>query len=210
MTPQKEPIEIEAEPVLEEAEAVAVPAAFHFRFMAFFMDVVLVLSVVALLYFQWIVPTYFPKEWALLQQEMDNYAEAVADAEAAGETPPEPPRPELMPELQTALLVYTLLFPAAIWVYFATSLSLFSGTTLGKRTFNLRVIARDGSPQLGFVRIWLRSGLSALFLLVATPFGWINFILPAFNKNRLTGHDYLSKTMVIKDRGITLKKRALS
>ncbi len=170
------------------------------RFVAFLLDILLAAVLIVFVNVKFLLPQRFPDEVRVLS----HYFYEVQAASAEGKQ--NPPPPEITAGIQ-GMLVYSInMTILLLWFYFAINGFFFRGSSLGKRVFRIAVVDGLTYMPVGFLQNISRSGLKAatLFYFFPVPF-FITYFLIFFNKNRLTGYDYISRTLVVEDSFALLK-----
>ena len=80
----------------------------------------------------------------------------------------------------------------------------FKGSSLGKRVFSLTTLHLPDGKTPGTGIALLRAFLKTIPFI--QQFLLFSYLIPLFNRRRMTGHDYLCKTMVVRDQPISMKR----
>ncbi len=146
---------------------------FWIRFLAYFIDRIVVGLVAAPLYFIVVLPRLIP----IIQEGQRN-----------GE-----PSPEMIGAIISAVFTYALLAVAGAWLYDALLTSSSWQGTVGKKILRLKVTDEAGN-RITFGRATGRFFAKILSSLVL----WIGFIMIAFTDRKRGLHDMVAGTLVMK------------
>jgi len=171
------------------------PANIQFRCIAFFLDTVLCVTFIFMLLWTFILPHYYPQEW----KEFLNLMSGFNPNNNGMEELTQIPAVQVIHELHQTMLLMGL------WLYYAVSEIVTQGSSLGKMVFKLKVIKVNTQQAPNIFETAFRSGTKTLCLL-AFPYLTINFILAFFNRNKKSGHDFLSGTLVTEPTDTSLLK----
>ncbi len=107
-----------------------------------------------------------------------------------------------------ALFTVQFVLIMMIWLYFALNEGLLEGATFGKKILKLQVIdtltLQKPKPRAIFIRNFVKTMTTPIVF----PLLSLSFLLPLFNRRRQAGHDMLSKTQVVRDFDLILKKES--
>lgn len=193
------PLPPEANP-LEQPDPIIPGAPLHLRLAAFVLDWVLITVLAFMLLDTVLLPRYHPDK---LTEMTTYFTEAMQEAREAQERgegfnpPPFVPSEELTSTLQFCLEVLLI----AWWTYFALGEWFSRGRSLGKKALGLRVVRRDTDLPPTPLETLLRSAVKSISLLPVFPIFpllLIGYLIVFFNRRRLAGHDYMSRTQVIR------------
>lgn len=173
------------------------PVGFTLRAIAFLFDYVLITVFLFTILTTWILPDFYPgfmTDLETLANEQARLSEAKASAREILVL-----HGNFMQKHNSALETINTFYLFTFWIYFSFSEYFLAGTTLGKKMFKLKVVDADTlsepSPRATFIRNCLKSMAACiLFPLLA-----ISFLLCIFNRRRQTGHDWVARTIVIRD-----------
>lgn len=173
-----------------ENELTVVLAGRARRSFAFLLDMILIVTFVLMMLKIFIIPQQHPG--AL--DELQHLAKEYGDTPGMTQTQlMEKLSPELLEMIQTSQ-AYMLFF---LWMYFAISEMITKGSSLGKKVFSMRVVNANTLEPPTFFDSILRSGLKTLSLLSWIPIFIVNCFLIFVTKKRQSGHDLLTRTVVI-------------
>jgi uncharacterized RDD family membrane protein YckC len=178
-------------------------ARFSLRALAFLLDLILMTAVASLIIWKIVLPNSHPGAF----YELTVWSEELVmwfnnGARDSGSQLPQPSE-SLAAALAFANEIQLLLF----WFYFAVGEAFFAGSSLGKRICRIRSVSLVtlGAPPV-MVGI-IRGGLKSLTLFLVFPLTvGATFIALFFNKRRQLGHDLLSRTAVVDEKYVNLKK----
>ncbi len=173
------------------------PAPLLLRLVAFGMDALLLTALLAFLLTRVLLPAGHPEGMEEFNQLIQSYW---ADLETARETnadpPPAPPFIEY-PAIVAMITYSQMLCLVIMTLYFGLAEGLMNGATLGKKVFRLQTFRQDTEEPPGIFASLLRGAFKSLTL-VASPLFWIFFAVAILSKQRLTVHDLLTRTRVVK------------
>ena len=174
------------------------PARFHHRLISFCLDFTLVGALGLLILIRFILPTYFPAELSEFNAWYAEYTEQLASGE----------RPLTTHELRTQTwsepVLKMLLFSQNFilfffWIYFGGAEVFYQGKTIGKRAFRLKVMDMNQVRPLDLFPAMMRSLIKTLCLFAFFPLFLLSYLAAWFTPFRRTGHDYLSRSIVVED-----------
>lgn len=173
------------------------PVGFTLRLVAFLFDYVLITVFLFTILTTWILPDFYPgfiMDLETLANEQARLSQAKASTKEILIL-----HGNFMQRHSSALDTINTFYLFTFWIYFSFSEYFLTGTTLGKKMFKLRVVDADTlsepSPRATFIRNCLKSMAACiLFPLLA-----VSFLLCIFNRRRQTGHDWVARTIVIRD-----------
>lgn len=173
------------------------PVGFTLRLVAFLFDYVLITVFLFTILTTWILPDFYPgfiTDLETLANEQARLSQAKASTKEILIL-----HGNFMQRHSSALDTINTFYLFTFWIYFSFSEYFLTGTTLGKKMFKLRVVDADTlsepSPRATFIRNCLKSMAACiLFPLLA-----VSFLLCIFNRRRQTGHDWVARTIVIRD-----------
>lgn len=173
------------------------PVGFTLRLVAFLFDYVLITVFLFTILTTWILPDFYPgfiTDLETLANEQARLSQAHASTKEILIL-----HGNFMQRHSSALDTINTFYLFTFWIYFSFSEYFLTGTTLGKKMFKLRVVDADTlsepSPRATFIRNCLKSMAACiLFPLLA-----VSFLLCIFNRRRQTGHDWVARTIVIRD-----------
>lgn len=165
------------------------------RCIAFLMDIILVFNLSMVVLILYILPQKYPGQLGELQNSIMHYISTTQTLQ-----PNEALPVFTLSQSQQSLIRYcqntTLLF---YWLYFMMTDIFFSGSSIGKKVFKLKIIKKKTGFPLSFVDSCLRSSIKSLTFVFAFPLLLINYILVFFTSKRQTGHDWIAGTIVVED-----------
>lgn len=173
------------------------PVGFTLRLVAFLFDYVLITVFLFTILTTWILPDFYPgfiTDLETLANEQARLSQAKASTKEILIL-----HGNFMQKHNSAFETINTFYLFTFWIYFSFSEYFLTGTTLGKKMFKLRVVDADTlsepSPRATFIRNCLKSMAACiLFPLLA-----VSFLLCIFNRRRQTGHDWVARTIVIRD-----------
>lgn len=177
------------------------PVGFTLRLVAFLFDYVLITVFLFTILTTWILPDFYPgfiTDLETLANEQARLSQANASTKEILIL-----HGNFMQRHSSALDTINTFYLFTFWIYFSFSEYFLTGTTLGKKMFKLRVVDADTlsepSPRATFIRNCLKSMAACiLFPLLA-----VSFLLCIFNRRRQTGHDWVARTIVIRDNPVS-------
>jgi len=185
---REDPEFLEAEILEDPQEPRLEPGGLPSRFGALCLDLILLIAVFGLVTTKIILPRWHP-------EAIPQFVEIVEQYESADEnTPPATPSPEL---LEAARTVNTLFF-LSIFFYFTLIPPMFGGGTLGMRIFNLRIQDQRSNAPAPLRAHLVRGALKTVCLQILFPFLTLLFLFALRNSDRITLHDRLAKTRVVR------------
>ena len=162
-----------------------------FRGLAFFLDYILVVLLATLIILQVILPLNPSFSLEALNDWLDAYlawAESNSDKAA----------PILNNSAQSVLLLITESFSVIFILYFVLCDTLFKGSSIGKKIFNLKTITLTPRNSIPIFHAGIRAISKTIILFYFFP---ILFLVAAltkrFHKSKQWGHDLISQTKVI-------------
>lgn len=185
------------QPVASTNEGNPTPVGFTLRLVAFLFDYVLITVFLFTILTTWILPDFYPgfiMDLETLANEQARLSQAKASTKEILIL-----HGNFMQRHNSAFETINTFYLFTFWIYFSFSEYFLTGTTLGKKMFKLRVVDADTlsepSPRATFIRNCLKSMAACiLFPLLA-----VSFLLCIFNRRRQTGHDWVARTIVIRD-----------
>jgi uncharacterized RDD family membrane protein YckC len=162
-----------------------------FRGLAFLLDYILVLLLATLIILQVILP--LNPSFSL--EALNNWLEAYLTwAESNSETAAPIPNDSV----QSILLLITESFTIIFILYFLLCDTLFKGSSMGKKIFNLKTITLTPRESIPIFHASIRAISKTILLFYFFP---ILFLVAAltkrFHKSKQWGHDLISQTKVI-------------
>ena len=189
----------------EQKEHTIIPhpiAPFSTRILSFLLDVILVIALLVTVLGKFVLPAKYPQEMHKMEMIISQYAAEIEQQAAQNEkTPALPEFPDEIQEMMHFIQTFTLVF---VWLYFALSEILLQGSSLGKKIFRLRVLSTRTGEPISLLESIIRGGFKAMTLLSFFPLLTASYIIFFFNKNRLAGHDYLCRSIVVEDLVLSL------
>ncbi len=178
----------------------AVPTArLTHRFAAFLFDVILLTAFSLLILTRWLIPQFFPSEFQEFNRWSQTYWEQNLDRQQRGE-PVEPVGVEDIDEGIWRMLFFAQNFTVMLfWLYFGAADTFFSGRSLGKRMFRLKVVDFATLGPLGFGPALIRSCIKTLCFFTVFPLLLVIYALVFFNRFRRSGHDLITRSIVVED-----------
>ena len=162
-----------------------------FRGLAFLLDYILVVLLATLIILQVILPLNPSFSLEALNKWLDTY---VAWAESNSDTA----APILNDSAQSILLLITESFSIIFILYFVLCDTLFKGSSIGKKIFNLKTITLTPRNSIPIFHAGIRAISKTIILFYFFP---ILFLVAAltkrFHKSNQWGHDLISQTKVI-------------
>lgn len=172
------------------------PAGLGWRVLAFAMDVILLTAALFLLLFRLFLPAAYPEEWIRFQEWSQRYW-----AEAA-----RPNHPASLPDIttldsptQNMLISAQNFLLLGFWIYFAAAETFYSGRTLGKRMFRLRVGHIHGGRPLELLPAMSRALLKTFPLFLLFPLLLPSYFAAFFDRRHRAGHDWATFSLVFED-----------
>lgn len=93
----------------------------------------------------------------------------------------------------------SILIIVVYWAYFTFAEYFTKGSSLGKRLFRIQVVGVSGGAQLPFWRTMMRSLVKTVSITqFAFSLSLISVLMMVLTKKRITLHDWLAQSMVIK------------
>ena len=177
-----------------------------YRCFAFLLDCILAGVVTLFLLDRILLPLYHPAGLEEMKETMQAY-EAAAGEALDNQT--EVPQlfdymlksDNVMDMLKFILSISMLVF----FTYFFFFELFMRGTTLGKKMFRIQTISMETSSPPGFMQAFLRAAMKTIMLLGSIPFTWLSFILAFFTSQKRTGHDILTRTLVVSEMHLPAK-----
>ena len=162
-----------------------------FRGLAFLLDYILVVLLATLIILQVILPLNPSFSLEALNEWLDAY---LAWAESSSDTA----APILNDSAQSILLLITESFSIIFILYFVLCDTLFKGSSIGKKIFNLKTITLTPRNSIPIFHAGIRAISKTIILFYFFP---ILFLVAAltkrFHKSKQWGHDLISQTKVI-------------
>jgi len=162
-----------------------------FRGLAFLLDYILVVLLATLIILQVILPLNPSFSLEALNEWLDAY---LAWAESNSDTA----APILNDSAQSILLLITESFSIIFILYFVLCDTLFKGSSIGKKIFNLKTITLTPRNSIPIFHAGIRAISKTIILFYFFP---ILFLVAAltkrFHKSKQWGHDLISQTKVI-------------
>ncbi len=147
-------------------------AGFWIRFLAYFIDTVLIDLVAVPLFLLFMLPSL---------------SRIIEEAEGNGE-----PSPELIMSFIASCWVFGLVTAVGVWLYDALLTSSAWQGTIGKRVLRLKVVDENGN-RIGFGRATGR-----YFSKILSGFLLVGYIMAAFTDRKRALHDMIAGTLVMK------------
>ena len=162
-----------------------------FRGLAFLLDYILVVLLATLIILQVILPLNPSFSLEALNDWLDAYlAWAKSNSDTAA--------PILNDSAQSILLLITESFSIIFILYFVLCDTLFKGSSIGKKIFNLKTITLTPRNSIPIFHAGIRAISKTIILFYFFP---ILFLVAAltkrFHKSKQWGHDLISQTKVI-------------
>lgn len=162
-----------------------------FRGLAFLLDYILVVLLATLIILQIILPLNPSFSLEALNEWLDAY---LAWAESNSDTA----APILNDSAQSILLLITESFSIIFILYFVLCDTLFKGSSIGKKIFNLKTITLTPRNSIPIFHAGIRAISKTIILFYFFP---VLFLVAAltkrFHKSKQWGHDLISQTKVI-------------
>ena len=162
-----------------------------FRGLAFLLDYILVVLLATLIILQIILPLNPSFSLEALNDWLDAY---LAWAESNSDTA----APILNDSAQSILLLITESFSIIFILYFVLCDTLFKGSSIGKKIFNLKTITLTPRNSIPIFHAGIRAISKTIILFYFFP---VLFLVAAltkrFHKSKQWGHDLISQTKVI-------------
>jgi len=162
-----------------------------FRGLAFLLDYILVVLLATLIILQVILP--LNPSFSL--EELYDWLEAyIAWAETSSTTA----APILNDSVQSILLLITESFSIIFILYFVFCDTLFKGSSMGKKIFNLKTITLTPRDSIPIFHAGIRAISKTVLLFYFFPLLFLVAALTKrFHKSKQWGHDLISQTKVI-------------
>lgn len=162
-----------------------------FRGLAFILDYILVILLATLIILQVILPLNPSFSLEALNDWLDTY---LAWAESNTDTA----APILNDSTQSILLLITESFSIIFILYFLLCDTLFKGSSIGKKIFNLKTITLTPRNSIPILHAGIRAISKTIILFYFFPILFLVAILTKrFHKSKQWGHDLISQTKVI-------------
>ena len=162
-----------------------------FRGLAFILDYILVILLATLIILQVILPLNPSFSLEALNDWLDNY---LAWAESNTDTA----APILNDSTQSILLLITESFSIIFILYFLLCDTLFKGSSIGKKIFNLKTITLTPRNSIPILHAGIRAISKTIILFYFFPILFLVAVLTKrFHKSKQWGHDLISQTKVI-------------
>ena len=162
-----------------------------FRGLAFFLDYILIGLLATLIILQVILPLNPSFSLEALNDWLDAY---LAWAESKNNTD----APTLDDSAQAILLLITESFSLIFILYFVLCDTLFKGSSMGKKIFNLKTITLTSRYSIPIFHAGIRAISKTVILFYFFPILFLVAILTKlFHKSKQWGHDLISQTKVI-------------
>ena len=162
-----------------------------FRGLAFLLDYILVVLLATLIILQVILPLNPSFSLEALNDWLDTYltwAESNSDTAA----------PILNDSAQSILLLITESFSIIFILYFVLCDTLFKGSSIGKKIFNLKTITLTPRNSIPIFHAGIRAISKTIILFYLFPLLFLVAALTKrFHKSKQWGHDLISQTKVI-------------
>ena len=162
-----------------------------FRGLAFILDYILVILLATLIILQVILPLNPSFSLEALNDWLDTY---LAWAESNTDTA----APILNDSTQSILLLITESFSIIFILYFLLCDTLFKGSSIGKKIFNLKTITLTPRNSIPILHAGIRAISKTIILFYFFPILFLVAVLTKrFHKSKQWGHDLISQTKVI-------------
>ena len=162
-----------------------------FRGLAFLLDYILVVLLATLIILQVILPLNPSFSLEALNDWLEAY---IAWAETNSTTA----APILNDSAQSILLLITESFSIIFILYFVLCDTLFKGSSMGKKIFNLKTITLTPRDSIPIFHAGIRAISKTVLLFYFFPLLFIVAVLTKrFHKSKQWGHDLISQTKVI-------------
>ena len=162
-----------------------------FRGLAFILDYILVVLLATLIILQVILPLNPSFSLEALNDWLEAY---IAWAETNSTTA----APILNDSAQSILLLITESFSIIFILYFVFCDTLFKGSSMGKRIFNLKTITLTPRDSIPILHAGIRAISKTVLLFYFFPLLFLVAALTKrFHKSKQWGHDLISQTKVI-------------
>lgn len=160
------------------------------RILAFLLDYALIVVITAFLLFKILLPNEFHQELdSFYQYHLEKFEKDPGSLFTVEKENVNPVHLEIM----VTMTNYSIIF---FWAYFFFSELFMKGTSLGKKTFGLRVISLKSGDKPSILDTSFRALMKSIaFVLPILTIA--NYILPFFNSLRRAGHDLVCKTIVV-------------
>ena len=162
-----------------------------FRGLAFILDYILVILLATLIILQVILPLNPSFSLEALNDWLDTYlAWAASNTDTAA--------PILNDSTQSILLLITESFSIIFILYFLLCDTLFKGSSIGKKIFNLKTITLTPRNSIPILHAGIRAISKTIILFYFFPILFLVAVLTKrFHKSKQWGHDLISQTKVI-------------
>ena len=161
------------------------------RGLAFLLDYILVVLLATLIILQVILPLNPSFSLEALNDWLDAY---LAWAESNSDTA----TPILNDSAQSILLLITESFSIIFILYFVLCDTLFKGSSIGKKIFNLKTITLTQRNSIPILHAGIRAISKTIILFYFFPILFLVALLTKrFHKSKQWGHDLISQTKVI-------------
>ena len=159
-----------------------------FRGLAFILDYILVILLATLIILQVILPLNPSFSLEALNDWLDTY---LAWAESNTDTA----APILNDSTQSILLLITESFSIIFILYFLLCDTLFKGSSIGKKIFNLKTITLTPRNSIPILHAGIRAISKTIILFYFFPILFLVAVLTKrFHKSKQWGHDLISQT----------------
>lgn len=168
------------------------------RVIGFALDVTLIGALAMLILTRWILPQTYPAELAEFRAWYAEYTRDLASGER--EAVPGDLNADEWSEPVWRMLVFAQNFILVFfWIYFAGAEVFYQGRTVGKRAFRLKVMDFQRVRPLDLMPAMVRSLVKTLCLFTFFPFFLLSYLAAWLLPFRRTGHDVLSRSIVVED-----------
>lgn len=168
------------------------PAKLGIRFLAFFMDAILLLLISNFFVLNYAWPAAYPEAYSAYLA----WFESLLNGLSTG-SPVEALDPEIIAAFNYANSIQLVVF----WIYFAIGEAFFAGASLGKRMFRLRTVSMINLATPSLFNAIFRAGAKSITVLSFFPLLLVGSLIAfRFNKRRQMGHDLLNRTVVVDEK----------
>ncbi|MEO0795787.1 MAG: RDD family protein [Verrucomicrobiota bacterium] len=190
-------------PLPTQLPVIAVATRGH-RIVAALLDVTVVLLFSGMLLTRVLWPQYYPEVYGAFQEAYPSVEGWFEELETTARAAQESGEPVTFPlptgvsqrEAQEFFSYAVVITSFLVWLYFFVSELILKGSSLGKSVFGMRVMSlRTGMPPSAF-EISLRGTVKA-FCFLQPILILVNTAILLFNKDRRSGHDLVSRTIVV-------------
>lgn len=181
--------EIEAE-LIDPEEVVFRLASKSSRLIAFLLDTLLIGAFVLMVIGTFVIPQYYGAAAAELKEAIFEVAgdSSVTQSELLAKVSPQ------VLEMIHSCQAFSLF---GFWLFYALSEIITGGSSLGKKVLSIRTISLRKMARPSYVESFVRAGLKTMALLAFFPFLLVSFLVIFISKYNQTGHDILTRTVVV-------------